>query len=436
MKKKICMGLVLLLACLLLTACGGPEATYKKAQELLSQGKYAEAAEKFESIGSFEDASTLTIYCKACALCEAGNFETGISALEKLGDYKDSPMRITYYTARSWDDGSLGTTEFEWMEKALSFYGENPLYLDSAERISVLKTRIEEAKTALYDAAVVLMNTGKYEQAIVAFERIKKYRDSATQIKACETAFRAGKYDAAVELMNAGKYSEAYDAFIALNGHKDSQTKASSIYDKAMEEKRSKAKVGDYITFGTYEQDNNTQNGKEAIEWLVLARENNRLLVISRYALDYEPYNKNFTNVTWETCTLRTWLNDNFLKAAFSRAEQAMIPTVTVSADKNPDRSTNPGNATQDKVFLLSIPEVNRYFTSDGAKKCQPTAYAKQQCFSMFDNGFCWWWLRSPGYRQDYAASVFIDGGVYESGSYVFDDDNAVRPALWINLNP
>ena len=196
MKKKICMGLVLLLACLLLTACGGPEATYKKAQELLSQGKYAEAAEKFESIGSFEDASTLTIYCKACALCEAGEFETGISALEKLGDYKDSPMRITYYTARSWDDGSIGTTEFEWMEKALSFYGENPLYLDSTERIAALKTRAEEAKIALYEGALAEAENGKYTSAQKTFKRLGSFKDSKKRstyygIRADEAALSA-----------------------------------------------------------------------------------------------------------------------------------------------------------------------------------------------------------------------------------------------------
>jgi len=165
-------------------------------------------------------------------------------------------------------------------------------------------------------------------------------------------------------------------------------------------------------------------------------KENNRLLVISRYGLDCQPYNTRDTNVTWETCSLRKWLNNDFFKAAFNSVEQEIIPTVTVSADKNPAYSTNPGNATQDKVFLLSIPEVNKYFAYDSAMKCKPTAYARKQGVWTNDSGFCWWLLRSPGYDQYYAAIVSTHGGVSEYGHFVLYDDGAVRPALWINLEP
>lgn len=110
-----------------------------------------------------------------------------------------------------------------------------------------------------------------------------------------------------------------------------------------------------------------------------------------------------------------------------------MIPTVTVSADKNPDYSTNPGNATQDQVFLLSITEVNKYFSSDSARQCKPTDYAVAN--GAWDRGNCWWWLRSPGYRQNSAAGVDGDGGVVELGHIVNRAFDAVRPALWIDLN-
>ena len=85
--------------------------------------------------------------------------------------------------------------------------------------------------------------------------------------------------------------------------------------------------IGYYITFGHYEQDNNLDNGKDTIEWqvLYLDRTNNRALVISRYALDCQPYNNENTNVTWETCSLRAWLNDEFLASAFSEDEQNYI---------------------------------------------------------------------------------------------------------------
>ena len=112
-----------------------------------------------------------------------------------------------------------------------------------------------------------------------------------------------------------------------------------------------------------------------------------------------------------------------------------MIPTVTVSADKNPDYSTNPGNATQDQVFLLSITEVNKYFSSYSARQCKPTDYAVANGAWESDSGNCLWWLRSPGGPQVNAAYVYNDGDVRESGRNVDLDDSAVRPALWIDLN-
>ncbi len=112
-----------------------------------------------------------------------------------------------------------------------------------------------------------------------------------------------------------------------------------------------------------------------------------------------------------------------------------MIPVVTVSADKNPDYTTDPGNATQDQVFLLSITEVNKYFSSDDARQCKPTDYADANgAYVNSDNGNYRWWLRSPGDDQDDAADVYYDGDVYLSGRAVNLAFSAVRPALWIDL--
>ncbi len=192
--------------------------------------------------------------------------------------------------------------------------------------------------------------------------------------------------------------------------------------------------VGDVITFGTYEQDNDTTNGKEDIEWIVLEKEGDKALIISKYALDCKPYNTSNIGVTWGTCSLRRWLNETFFNAAFSSKEQNRIITSTVTADSNPSYSTSPGNNTSDKVFLLSITEVNKYFSSNDARSCGATAYAKAQgANTNTSNGNCWWWLRSPGRNSRSAASVSNDGSVDNYG-YFSHDDGAVRPALWINL--
>ena len=130
------------------------------------------------------------------------------------------------------------------------------------------------------------------------------------------------------------------------------------------------------------------------------------------------------------------WLNNDFLGAAFSADEKSVIPTVTVSADKNPDYSTNPGNTTQDQVFLLSITEANKYLSSYSARHCTPTEYAVAGgAYVYSSNGNCGWWVRSPGYNQNYAANVYNFGSSLGYDNYVVNDNYAVRPALWIDLN-
>lgn len=235
--------------------------------------------------------------------------------------------------------------------------------------------------------------------------------------------------------MDAGKLDEAYSDFIELGDYKDASEKAGDIRLQKTKDQLKNIKVGSHINFGAYEQDNNTSNGKEDVEWLVLEIKDGKGLVISKYALDCKQYNTSYTDVTWETSTLRKWLNNDFLNSAFSANEKAMIPTVTVSADNNPDYSTIPGNATQDQVFLLSITEANKYFSSDNARQCKPTDYAVANGAWESTSGNCVWCLRSPGCYQYFAAHVNNDGDVYETGGFVLEDNLSVRPALWIDLN-
>lgn len=273
--------------------------------------------------------------------------------------------------------------------------------------------------TTKYDRAIDLIDSGDYESAYALLEEIGN-----------NETIVSNKYDRAVKCIETGEYQAAY---ILLDGleYKGSTEKLQSIKPLLL----AKAKPGDTVFLGTYEQDNNTSNGKEDIAWLVLEVKDGKALVVSKYALDCKQYNTSNTDVTWETCTLRKWLNNDFINAAFSSYEKAMIPTVTVSADKNPDYSANPGNATQDQVFLLSITEANKYFNSTGARQCEPTDYAVANGSWESDSGnFCWWWLRSPGVTQDSAAYVYSGGDVIESGNAVDIGTSAVRPAMWISI--
>lgn len=239
------------------------------------------------------------------------------------------------------------------------------------------------------------------------------------------------KLSKATQLIDSGNYKAAYMLLDGLS-YRDSAEKLKS----AKQAQIKNAKVGDIVYFGAYEQDNNTSNGKELIEWLVLAKENNRVLVISDKALDCRAFDTSGKYVTWEECSLRKWLNNDFINAAFSDDENAMIPTVTVSADKNLEYDTDPGNATKDKVFLLSIVEAEKYFASDEARMCMPTDYAVARgAYVNSDNGNCWWWLRSHGVDQDDAANVNSGGDVNEYGGSVRDRYMTVRPAMWITID-
>ena len=211
------------------------------------------------------------------------------------------------------------------------------------------------------------------------------------------------------------------------------------------------------MTFGTYEQDNNTANGAEDIVWRVLAKEDGKALIISEKALDCQPYNTSYTDVTWADCTLRSWLNSTFYNAAFSSADkQRIAPTSVSNADsENPfvaenGWGTTGGSDTADNVFCLSVADMARYFdvwikysSSYGRSedcKCVPTAYAVAQgayqssSYTVNGEGTCSWRLRSPGNYQDYAARVGTNGGVYADGNGVDISHYAVRPALWVNL--
>lgn len=179
------------------------------------------------------------------------------------------------------------------------------------------------------------------------------------------------------------------------------------------------------IKFGRYPQASKNENAP--IEWLVLENAGSKALLISKYALDCQQYHTSRIFGTWKTCTLRKWLNGTFISNAFSHEEQAMIlSTTTESAD------------TKDRVFLLSRHEAWEYFGSDSTRQCQGTAYCYAQGAYKTGNGNCKWWLRSPVY-SGWTAYVY-DGSLEDyNGKYsccVDCDVIAVRPALWINLEP
>ena len=389
---------------------------YNKAQATLRNARceqdYRNAAWAFKSISDFMDAAKLAEHCKAKA-----------EEARKDAIYNDARCKMTSKREAT-------------LNEAIKLFQTISGWRDADEQICACQRKIEEAAREEAELLAWAKKQAKKRKKIFAIGTPIVCACIVFLIVLNTIIIPSVKYSSAMKLYNAGNIVEAYEALIALDGYKDSASKAKEIRGQYIAEKLKIAKVGDYVAFGAYEQDNNTSNGKEDIEWLVLEVKDGKALVISKYALDRKPYNASYTDVTWETCTLRKWLNKEFINAAFSADEKAMIPTVTVPADKNPDYSTNPGNATQDQVFLLSIAEANKYCSSDSARRCEPTDYAVANGAWESDSGNCWWWLRSPGYVQNFAAIVY-DCGDVNFYDYYYDsiNDIAVRPALWIDLN-
>ena len=432
-----------------------------------SESSYKAVAATFKTIPGFKDADSLAEQClEKAEVCRkdavyasarsqmAGNavsgYEAAIKTFSTISEWKDADEQI--YVCQRKIEEIKAKEEADHLERERQAE-ERRIAAEKAakkrKRTIAIVTPILFACIAFvivltsviipnqkYNAAVELYNTGKYEDAIAAFTALDGYKDSAAQIEKCETAIKDEKYAAAVELYTAGKYEDAIAAFTALDGYKDSVAQINEIKSKYYKLLLSNASVGSTVFFGSYEQDNDIANGKEDIEWIVLAKEANKVLVISKYALDCQKYNSTYTAVTWKTCSLRKWLNGTFLNAAFSSVEQNSIISSKVTADKNPSYSTLPGKKTTDKVFLLSITKANKYFSSDNARQCQGTAYCYAQGAYKGSNGDCWWWLRSPGINSNYAAYVISDGSVNNRGFGVDDVSGAVRPALWINLEP
>lgn len=194
--------------------------------------------------------------------------------------------------------------------------------------------------------------------------------------------------------------------------------------------------IGDVLEFGSYEQDGNQDNGPEPIRWKILEIKDNRCFLLSENAMDCMQYSTQYEDTTWEKSSLRRWLNSNFYVSAFTPSEQKKILTTAVTADLNPSYGTNPGEDTEDKVFLLSVPEVLKYFPQDDQRVCLPTAYtANQGAYIDKVTGGSWWWLRTPGSSSKDAASISGDGSINFSDGSVISSTGTIRPAMWIRMN-
>ena len=156
------------------------------------------------------------------------------------------------------------------------------------------------------------------------------------------------------------------------------------------------------------------------------------MLLLTKEGIACRPYHEEFEEVTWEKCSLRSWLNGEFLNG-FTDEERAMILKTRVKNLDNPDYDTPGGNDTEDLAFLLSIEEARHFFKNDENRICIPGKEAIEEGVFVA-GGACLWWLRSPGGSRGSAACVYAGGFVSSPGFIVYPFSYGVRPALWVNL--
>ena len=218
-------------------------------------------------------------YNQAIVLLNDGQYEAAIDAFQALGDYKDAT------------------------EKAES------------ARVA----RIEEINAAKYSEAERLFENGDYSAAKKIYQELDTYKDSPQKIEEIENII---KYANAERAISAGNFDSAYRILISLDAsYKDTANLLNTIKEQ---HPFACVEIGDVVSFGSYEQDNNTQNGKEPIEWFVIDVSSKTVTLYSKYCLDAQPFNTN-TKSSWENTTLYKWLNNSFYSTAFDSKEKRLL---------------------------------------------------------------------------------------------------------------
>lgn len=279
-----------------------------------------------------------------------------------------------------------------------------------------------------YDEAVDMMNNGAFVEAYKAFEQLDDYKDSADKKYECQ-------YRQASQAFDDGEYDTAREIFSEIKDYKDSNEMAEKSVFMKQKAAIAEAGIGDVVEFGEYEQDNDTDNGKEIIEWIVLDVSEGKALLVSKYALDSHKYNNQRVDTTWADSSIRRWLNDEFYQEAFASDYQSVIQSTSIYTYDNPNHGTAGGANTTDHVFLLSYEEADYYFTSNAERVATPTDYAKKQGVETLVANNCWWWLRTPGINSVDVCGVHNNGKMDDLGSFVNNKKAGVRPAIWVKTS-
>ena len=270
-------------------------------------------------------------------------------------------------------------------KKAVNAYGaaDYTTAIELFDKLGDYKDSSDKKLEVTYQRAVDAFDSGDFSTAIELFTGLGDYSDASSKVLEVQTA---ETYQEAVSAFESGDYETAYKQFSykATNGYL-----ARPIFI-------SMKNVGDIVRFGHY-------------TWYVIKKTNNVCTLLCVDSVAEMTYNEKNIDITWEDCTLRSWLNNDFYNK-FSDNEKSFIEKTHNSNPNNSEYDTIGGNDTEDYVFLLSLDEADEV----------------DEDIRSIDS---WWWLRSPGYHQNCAALVH-NAGKLKSGGYDVQVECSVRPAI------
>ncbi len=243
------------------------------------------------------------------------------------------------------------------------------------------------------------------------------------------------KVGVAKETFSEGRITEGLKEIEALNNF-PYNSPLKSLFKNTAYKSVGKVNVGESVFLGRFEQDGNEENGEEAIEWIVLHKEDGKALLISKYVLDIKSYSKYTSRfeMHWDICFMRKWLNESFYNDYFSAYEKSVI-IETENENKVPEGSAaKDGEVTLDKAFLLSLEEVEKYLP-EAERVTEATAFAKSRGeYVESKDGSCMWWLRTLGRKPEFTSVVYTDGKILSHGMDGKSQSVGMRPALWIEM--
>ena len=189
----------------------------------------------------------------------------------------------------------------------------------------------------------------------------------------------------------------------------------------------SKLSVGDEVFFGRFPETEDYI--MKPLKWRVLdINDGKALLITVQDIISQQSELKQMT--TWADCPVRKLLNDGFYNTAFTELEREQIVLSMINTPKNKEQRVDGGPDTEDRIFLLSMDEVEKYMLTEESRKSVATDYAHKQHPTKRDWGY--WQLRTPGNGGWGSVAVSDDSGTYcaSTGNHV--GYSYLRPAMWI----